>query len=210
MAKGDKLKKAFESEPARDYDELKKQFLVLQKGANDRLYELEQVAKKGDAIFRGVLKYAYASADADVKISNKTGEPIKRFKGAAKNYQMLLGQVNDLKRFLSMQTSTKTGIKQKYIAQTETMNSKYGINLTWQQFVDYMQKGLFDKMLESGFGSSSAFITIAELQKTADKIGKDVSYVIDNHIKSDTDSHTKTLIEKAISQYGTELKDLLS
>jgi len=203
-----KIQKALGEEPAHNYAELKKQFLVLQKGANDRLYELEQVAKSGDALFKGVLKYAYSSADADIKISPKTGEQIKRFKGASKNYQSLLGQVNDLKRFLNMQTSTKTGIKEKYISQTNTMNEKFGLDLSWQQFVDYMQMGTFDKM-KSQFGSSTTFEIIAQIQKNAKELNISIKDVIDNHIKTDTDAHTQSLVEKAISQYGTELKELL-
>lgn len=200
--KGTKLEQAFYEEPARNYEDLKKQFDRLRKGANDRMYELEQSATKDE--YKGVLGYAYAKAQKDIE--SWGGKNATRFGKAEKNYNALLGQVNDLKRFLSMPSSTTAGIKEIYQKRTNTINRKYGTDFTWQELAKFFDSGLGDKL--QNYGSKTAFKAIGEMQKNKDKIIADIEASKDAHVQVDN-KHLQATVNKMLKTYGDDVANFL-
>lgn len=104
--------------------------------ANQRMRELETLSKKKG--FKNIKKWAYANARDDIKrLWQKTKKPW-RFGTAVKkkdgkvDERHLQAEINALKRFLDSPTSTKTGILQVYNKRAETINNKFGTDLSWE------------------------------------------------------------------------------
>lgn len=197
-----KLGKAFTQTESLDYTELKEQYKILQKGANDRLYELEQVAKKNNPYYQGLLNFAYADAIEDIEA--QTGTQTTRFKKASKDYDELLAQVKDIKHFLSQRTSTITGIRSVQKA-SNTMNEKYGLDITWQEMEKYFASGLADKM-DKKYGSKTALQTIGKIQTGGKKLIADIRKKVRQH---ETISQDESYILKMAKENNVTLKELM-
>lgn len=200
--KDTKLGKAFSQEESLDYEELKAQYKILQKGANDRLYELEQVAKRNNPYYEGLLTFAYSSAMEDIE--SQTGQKGKRFKKASTDYEDLLAQVKDIKNFLSQRTSTVTGVKTVQKT-SDTFKERYGIDITWQEMEKYFASGVADKM-DSKYGSKTALETIGKIQQGGKDLIKDIKKKVRQHQVITQD---ESYILKMASERNVTIKELM-
>ena len=136
----------------------------LAKTADQRLVRLE--ALRHDKHYRGVLNYAYQRAIRDIQ--SYGGK--KRFNTKPPTARSLMNEkIADMLRFLKSPTSTKQGVKEVYQNRVNTLNSVYGMNLTWEEFADITESGALDK-LKGEFGSDTAFKSIGKVNRNKDQI----------------------------------------
>ena len=146
---------------SKKYDSLLAEYKTLAKRADDRLRALEVLSRTKH--FEGVKNFAYAKAMEDIRSYGSDG---KRFMiKPPTNTRALEGRLNDIKRFLEMPTSTKRGIVAIYKKRTDTLNAKYGLNITWQEAATYYEKEndrLFDTF---NITSSDEAIVLGAMKK---------------------------------------------
>lgn len=206
---------------------LEKYYRRLAKTADQRLVRLEQLNAAADAEISRKLKkgekrseaqyyktaelWAYRRAQIDIRKWNKYVEPNKfRFNTKPpKDQENLLAKINDIKTFLSMPTSTKSGITEVYQKRVDKFNKKYGTNFTWPQLAKYYEKGIDKKWLDK-FGSKTALKVIGVLQANADKLKKRIAETdIKNIDVPDDDDVLREQTEKALKSSGLHIKELL-
>lgn len=132
-------------------------------GAMDsRLRALEALSHESH--YRSVKKYAYARAMRDIESWGGN----KRFNTAPPYYindkgekvysiQQLRAKIQDIKRFEGMATSTKTRIDETYSKRADTINERYGGELTWQEIANYYSNES-NKQRDSKYGGSKTVV----------------------------------------------------
>ena len=83
----------------------------------------------------------------------------------------LKAKIKDIENFLSMKTSTKSGILDVYKKRVDTINKRYGTSFTWQDLAEYFDTGLKDKT--DKYGSKTVLLAIGRIQKSKDQVLKD-------------------------------------
>lgn len=183
----------------------------LAKTADQRLVRLE--ALKHDPYFRGVEKYAYARAMRDIETFGGTN----RFNTKPPEARSLFNEkIADMLRFLQSPTSTKKGIVEVYQTRVNTINQKYGMNLSWQQFAQIAESGAMDKLF-GDYGSDTVFKAIGTVQRNKKQIEKMAEDVKDQEEKGEkqlvemyniaTDSPLDRSVEAVLR--NEELKEIL-
>lgn len=178
-------------------------FKSLAKQADQRLVRLEKYA--GDEHYKNILSYAYEAAMYDIRAL--TGDPdAKRFnrvpaktKSGAVNQQNLRARINAVKRFLELPTSTKQGITKVYKQRADTINKRYGTDLTWQEMANYYSSSMAEKIENEYKASKSIVRALGALRR----IGEDpetIRKAIDGDIKiandAVVDEIARTLLEQ--------------
>lgn len=136
-----------------EYIEYKK----LARKADARLRAIEKYAKQ--KYYKGIERYAYARAIRDIELWSGTGK--KRFDTKPPDsLQGIRAKINDIKMFLESPTSTKAGVTEIYKKRADTINNKYGTNLTWQQIADYYTSAAHEKAAEM-YGSKTELLVFA-------------------------------------------------
>lgn len=138
----------------------------LAKTADQRLVRLEKL--KSEPHFENVDKYAYARAMRDIEVwgggrrfNTKPPEDRRQFNE----------KISDMLRFLQSPTSTKGGIKEVYQKRVDTLNKKYNLNMTWQQFADITESKELDAFM-GGYASDTVFRAIGKVQRNRGEIQK--------------------------------------
>ena len=138
----------------------------LAKTADQRLVRLEKL--KSEPHFENVDKYAYARAMRDIEVwgggrrfNTKPPEDSRQFNE----------KISDMLRFLQSPTSTKGGIKEVYQKRVDTLNKKYNLNMTWQQFADITESKELDAFM-GGYASDTVFRAIGKVQRNRGEIQK--------------------------------------
>lgn len=138
----------------------------LAKTADQRLVRLEKL--KSEPHFENVDKYAYARAMRDIEVwgggrrfNTKPPEDRRQFNE----------KISDMLRFLRSPTSTKGGIKEVYQKRVDTLNKKYNLNMTWQQFADITESKELDSFM-GGYASDTVFRAIGKVQRNRGEIQK--------------------------------------
>lgn len=151
-----------------DIKSLQAEYRRLAKRADQRLVRLE----KGGATAGS----AYRSA------SQMTGAERPRFnRGIASDARRLRGQINKVRRFLSMETSTKTGIARIESGRAKTLLNEYGINADGEQIKAIFEGALYKK-LNDRFGSKTAAAIIGSVQKTGGQVKDTLESLADQHV----------------------------
>lgn len=168
-----------------EWIDLTKEYNRLAKQANKRLRNLERL--KNEKGFENVDKYAYARAMKDIK-SQRINTSEKRFKANLKgneNINTVRAMLNDVETFLNSPTSTKKGIIETYQKRADTINEKYGMSLSWQEFESFINSETWQKM-NNAYGSKTALEVAGKLQKKRRQVanairnGKDVSLKVED------------------------------
>lgn len=144
----------------------KKEFKALLKITNERFRILEKYSK--DKYYEGVTSYAYAKIQKDlytiyggdvnrIRMPKTLGEELK-----------LASLMDD---FLHKQTSSIVGIKDVYIKRAETFNSRYGTELSWQQFTNLVESPVFQKLMSTKQVTSDVIAITTSFLKRGDIIG---------------------------------------
>lgn len=168
----------------------------LAKVADQRLLRLERYSH--DDNFKTATKWAYNKAIKDIE--SWTGENSRRFNTAAPtNKRALQAKTRDIIQFLQSETSTKTGIINVYKKRADTINQKYGTNLTWQELGSYFQSSDAEKN-DKMYGSKTALKAYGVIKKNKKQIQKslenkkkynDIQYVDDDIVNDVVNSMIK-------------------
>ena len=150
----------------------------LAKTADQRLVRLERLATQPG--YEKVTQYAYAKAMRDIE--NYGGgkrfnvKPPLKEDGTVDN-TLLREKLADLRAFLTSVSSTKKGIEQVYKQRADTFNKNFGTNFNWQELADFYNSGDADKLSPndgSGYGSSTVLKAIGMIQKSKEKVSKQI------------------------------------
>ncbi len=161
------------------------------KRADQRLVRLEKMpgadARSG----------AYATAARAVEHYTGTTDKPRFNRGIPKEDALLRMKIRDIKQFLSMPTSTTGRVRSIANKRTKTMNAKYGVNLTNNQWAQVWESGLGDKLMNK-FGSKTAFKVLAKV-----KIGKNTLSSLARQISSAVRDTTKAArLDRWMSKHG--------
>lgn len=128
--------------------------------ADHRLIRLEAMAYEPD--FEGVKKFAYARAMKDLEVWGGNRFNTKM----PESVNLRNEKIADIIHFLQSPTSTKTGIVNVYKKRAETIKSKYGIDLNWQDM-----GRLMESFSDDASGGSPTKIKALGVIKQIDKMG---------------------------------------
>lgn len=126
-----------------DYDALVKDYRTLAKAADTRLVRIEKLSKEKG--YGDILGYAYRRAMYDIE--SWSGEGATRFnRKPPESVAGLKAKIQDIKNFMAMDTSTKTGIKSVEQKRADTLNEKYGTNFTPAEISKFFASKLKERM----------------------------------------------------------------
>lgn len=141
--------------------ELLREYRTLRDRANERLRALEKLSNNPD--FENVLGYAYRLVERDVKELG-LGDVSKVRYRTPKNTNKLESALKRVKNFLDMDTSTKSGIVDVYMKNTEALNKKFGTNFTWQEMKNYLDSINWNE-IKKEYGSGRVIAAIKSLRE---------------------------------------------
>ena len=183
----------------------------LAKTADQRMVRLEKASEQ--PYFKVATEWAYAKATRDILKWIPPGDNKNtklRFNTKPPEGEDLIAKINDIKSFLSSPTSSKQGIINVYKKRADTVNKKYGTNFTWKQLAKYYDSGQAE-LWDAKFGSKTALMTIASLQKNKKKLVKAIKEADrkDIRINSKDSSMIKKTVEMALKDNKLNIEDLL-
>ena len=183
----------------------------LAKTADQRMVRLEKALQ--EPYFKVATEWAYAKATRDILKWIPPGDNKStklRFNTKPPEGEDLIAKINDIKSFLSSPTSSKQGIINVYKKRADTVNKKYGTNFTWKQLAKYYDSGQAE-LWDAKFGSKTALMTIASLQKNKKKLVKAIKEADRKDIRIDSkdSSMIKKTVEMALKDNKLNIEDLL-
>ena len=183
----------------------------LAKTADQRMVRLEKASEQ--PYFKVATEWAYAKATRDILKWIPPGDNKStklRFNTKPPEGEDLIAKINDIKSFLSSPTSSKQGIINVYKKRADTVNKKYGTNFTWKQLAKYYDSGQAE-LWDAKFGSKTALMTIASLQKNKKKLVKAIKEADRKDIRIDSkdSSMIKKTVEMALKDNKLNIEDLL-
>lgn len=183
----------------------------LAKTADQRMVRLEKASQ--EPYFKVATEWAYAKATRDILKWIPPGDNKStklRFNTKPPEGEDLIAKINDIKSFLSSPTSSKQGIINVYKKRADTVNKKYGTNFTWKQLAKYYDSGQAE-LWDAKFGSKTALLTIASLQKNKKKLVKAIKEADRKDIRIDSkdSSMIKKTVEMALKDNKLNIEDLL-
>ena len=183
----------------------------LAKTADQRMVRLEKASEQ--PYFKVATEWAYAKATRDILKWIPPGDNKStklRFNTKPPEGEDLIAKINDIKSFLSSPTSSKQGIINVYKKRADTVNKKYGTNFTWKQLAKYYDSGQAE-LWDAKFGSKTALMTIASLQKNKKKLVKAIKEADrkDIRINFKDSSMIKKTVEMALKDNKLNIEDLL-
>lgn len=150
----------------------KKFYKRIAKVADQRLNEIEQLAKKPG--YKKIKQWAYKVAMREIK--GMYGEGAKRFnRKPPSDLRMMYKNINRVLQFLASPTSSKQGINEVYEKRAKTISDTYDIDLDWSTVGDFFESALYKKT-DSKYGSKTVIQAIGIIQadkKTVVKALKD-------------------------------------
>ena len=183
----------------------------LAKTADQRMVRLEKASE--EKYFKVATEWAYAKATRDILKWIPPGDNKStklRFNTKSPEGEDLIAKINDIKSFLSSPTSSKQGIINVYKKRADTVNKKYGTNFTWKQLAKYYDSGQAE-LWDAKFGSKTALMTIASLQKNKKELVKAIKEADRKDIRIDSkdSSMIKKTVEMALKDNKLNIEDLL-
>ena len=180
--------------------------------ADTRLRNIEKLAMNNKK-FATAPQWAYARAMRDIQ---KWGGK-KRFSAKQPTTKrQIMAKISDIRAFLKAPSSTQSAIKKIYNARIATFASTepnekgkggYGVKFTWESMAKYYETGISETWTDK-FGSKTALVVIAELQKNKDKIAKKLAKtdITDWRIQ---DSELEKAVARALKTKGLHIRELL-
>lgn len=183
------------------YDELLKEYKKLAKRADQRLSRLETLA--GQEHYKGVLNYSYKRAMRDINAWSGSGAT--RFNTKAPgDYMSLQAKVNDIKQFLDVPTSTKSGITSIYKKRAETVNERYGTDFTWQDLANYYENE-DNKKLDEAYGSKTLIKALGVIKSIGNE-AEAIKKAKKKNVKLDDNEVVNEIAKKLLKQGYTSEK----
>jgi hypothetical protein len=204
--------KGLSDDQRRDY--LKDFYKQIAKAADQRLVNLESLSKKQG--YREVTQWAYRQAMRDIRA--EWGEDARRFnRKIPDNFNSIYKDINRVLNFLESPTSSKQGIDEIYSKRAQTINERYGVNVSWSNVGDIFNSILYEKVSRQ-YGSKTALKAIATIQANkkdvikALKGGKPISvHITDDPGTGKTDGSltVEETANKFLRYYKKDVKRLL-
>ena len=180
--------------------------------ADTRLRKMEKLAMK-DKKFATAPQWAYARAMKDIQ---KWGGKSRFIAAKPTTKRQIMAKISDIRAFLTAPSSTQSAIKKIYNARIATFASTepnekgkggYGVKFTWESMAKYYETGIAETWTDK-FGSKTALMVIAELQKNKDKIAKKLAKtdITDWRIQ---DSELEKAVARALKTKGLHIRELL-
>ena len=180
--------------------------------ADTRLRNIEKLALNNKQ-FATAPQWSYARAMRDIQ---KWGGK-KRFSAKQPTEKrQIMAKISDIRAFLTAPSSTQSAIKKIYNARLATFASTepnekgkggYGVKFTWESMAKYYETGIAETWNDK-FGSKTALMVIAEIQKNKDKIAKKLAKtdITDWRVE---DSELKKAVQRALQTKGLHIRELL-
>lgn len=183
----------------------------LAKTADQRMVRLEKASQ--EPYFKVATEWAYAKATRDILKWIPPGDNKStklRFNTKPPEGEDLIAKINDIKSFLSSPTSSKQGIINVYKKRADTVNKKYGTTFTWRQLAKYYDSGQAD-LWDAKFGSKTALLTIATMQRNKKKIKEAIQKADkkDIRISRKDNSMLQKTVNMALKENNLKIEDLL-
>ena len=203
------------------YASLVKEYRKLAKRADQRLVRLERYSQREK--YANITQYAYAKAMRDIK--SWSGAQAKRFNTSPpKNINSLMGKINDIKKFLqSASSSIKPtqdnavrdslgriiggGIDLTYQKRADTLNRKYGTNVTWENVGSIFDSTLYRK-LSKKYSSKTAVRIIGTLQKNEGQVVKAFDNRKAFNVKIAGEGPLQDAVNKTLRYYKKDISSL--
>ena len=182
----------------------KKFYKRIAKVADQRLNEIEQLAKKPG--YKKVKQWAYKVAMREIK--GMYGEGAKRFnRKPPSDLRMMYKNINRVLQFLASPTSSKQGINEVYEKRAQTISNNYGIELDWSNVGDLFESALYKKV-DTKYGSKTAIQAIGLIQADKKKVQKALTEQkpISMHIE---DADLNHAVNNFLHYYKKDLNSLL-
>lgn len=142
-----------------------KEFKTMAKRASDRMRSL-QAMSYGDERFKNVKQFAYRRALQDIqrfwgpdatRWEHKQPTKFNSYDEMLKASSEIRKQMKAMERFLSMETSTRKGIKESFQRRVDTFNKKMGTNFTWEELASFWESKAYDSLARRFMDSKTAF-----------------------------------------------------
>lgn len=203
-----------------EYANMYADFRQQSKIADQKMRRLEKLSTEEN--YKGVLQYAYARAQRDIK--EQTGKDTKKMRFSANvptTIKGLASYMKDVERFNQSESSTKRGITNIYQRRANTVNQKYGRDskgkkikgwqdLKWQDLANYYEKEKNTK-LDSKMGSSTQMKVLGRYKRLENKDkeqqAKDIQSVINGTLKLSDDEVENTKLQM-LAKSGLKPEDL--
>ena len=193
-----------------DYKEAVKVYKTLAKTADQRMVRLEKASEEEG--FHGITNYAYARAARDIEAWDGESAEHPRFnRNIPKSTQELLEKIEDIKTFLSSETSTKSGMIAINKRRAATINENNGTNLTWKDLNEIFGDGSLTEALDDTFaGSDSRIETVGNLKKNKKKILKAIDDAKRKHKRVKVDISVKDASGKPDRVIEEKIKEMIA
>lgn len=204
-----------------DYSEIVKVYKTLAKTADQRLVRLEKASEEEG--FHGIKNYAYARAARDIEAWEGESSEQPRFnRNIPTSKQELLEKLEDIKTFLSSETSTKSGMVAINKRRAETINQNYpGANVSWKDLNELFGDGSLTEALDDTIaGSDSKIMALGTIKKNKKKILKAIDDAKKKHKRVNIDIPVKNAegkpdrvlqekIKELVADYKNDVKEFL-
>lgn len=148
------------------YDDLVRQLRKLAKRADQRMVRLEQA--EGQRGYEHITSFSYSKAEAEIERFSgtlKEGQKPRWNRATPKTKQEVQAKIAAIQRFLGSETSTKTGVRQGYQRRAETLKSKYGVDIPWQDLGNFFESPAYQKLVGIIPGSKTVAKTLGAMQR---------------------------------------------
>ena len=149
------------------YDDLVKEYRQLAKRADQRLVRLEKLS--GQENFHTAINWAYAKAQRSIR--HWSGEGATRFNvKPPEKVTQIKAKIKDIKTFLEMPTSTKSGIINIYKKRADTLNEHYGTSFSWEDLGSFFENEGTKKLADPDGSPVTVLKAMAVIQSTDDAV----------------------------------------
>lgn len=185
-----------------------KAYKKLQDNMNRRLRRIREYSKSPG--YKGITEYAYKNAMADIRRFFGPGKKgyskaLPKGPGAREQYKAIM---NSMVRFKEAVTSTIGGVHKTYKHRAETLNKKYGWNLSWRDLAKLFESGMWQKFKSSGYDYASdqtfkAIATFIDKKKDILKAKNSID------ITWSDDPIENAFMQGMVDEYATDIKKFL-
>lgn len=198
------------------------EYRKLAKRADQRLVRLERYSKQEK--YQHVTEYAYARAMRDIR--SWSGKDATRFNTKPpKRLDSLMAKINDIKGFLQSASSTIKptadnairnergeivggGIDLTYQKRADTLNSRYGTNVSWENVGSIFESSLYRKLSNKYKSSKTAVRIIGKLQASDKDIKNAISDKKSFNVRIKGEKPLEEAVNKTLRYYKKDISSL--
>lgn len=197
------------------------EYRKLAKRADQRLVRLERYSQQEK--YANITQYAYAKAMRDIR--SWSGKDATRFNTKPpKNLNSLMAKINDIKGFLQSASSTIKptadnavynekgqivggGIDLTYQKRADTLNQRFGTNVTWENVGSIFESTLYRKLAKK-YESKTAVRIIGKLQGDDKKIQQAINDRRSYNVRIKGEKPLEEAVNKTLRYYKKDISSL--